>query len=184
MSEAVQSSVEAQPAALEARALPYAGTMRIAAWFFATILGFTVFYFGLVMGSFVPWLALPLTLGGIALALWGAWMLRSAWREAKADMPVVTVNAQGYRDTRLGQTIPWREVKTLMRHQPGTQVMLQIEAVRAERFLKPRRRFPFGTKPARPVPPGLPVTSNLSGLDHRVDDIVAAAERFYLASRP
>lgn len=183
LNQAAEPAIDNMPAPLEARALPYAGTMRIATWVFATIVGFALFYFGLVMGSFVPWLALPLTIGGIAAALWCAWMLRAVWLEVKANAPVITVNAQGYRDTRLGETIPWREVKAIRREQPGTQVMLKVEAVRAERFLKPRRRIPFGTKPARPVPPGVAVTSFLSGLDRRGDDIVAAVERFFPVSR-
>lgn len=170
-------------APVEVRALSYAGTMRIATWFFAVVAGVTLFYFGLVMGTFVPWLALPLTVSGIIAALYSAWVLRKVWRDVKADAPVITVNAQGYRDSRLGEMIPWREVKTLTRDQPGTQILLRIEAVRAERFLKPRYKFPFGSKPAKPVPPGVVVVSNLSGLDRSGDDVVSAAERFFLAAR-
>lgn len=178
-----QTGPETSLVPLEVRALSYAGTMRIAAWVLAVVAGFTLFYFGLVMGSFVPWLALPLTVSGIAAALYSAWVLRQVWREVKAGAPVITVSAQGYRDTRLGETIPWREVKSLTRYQPGTQVMLQIEAVRAERFLKPRYKFPFGRQPAKPVPAGVPVVSNLSGLDHRGDDIIAAAQQAFLKTR-
>ncbi len=135
------------------------------------------------MGSFVPWLALPLTIGGILAALYCAWMLRKVWLEVKANAPVVTIDGRGFRDTRLGETIPWREVKRLTRHQPGTQVMLQIEAMRAERFLRPRYKFPFGRQPAKPVPAGVPVTANLSGLDVRGDRLVEAAEAFFAATR-
>jgi len=170
--------------ALEAHLLPYAGSMRVATWAFATVVGFALFYFGMVMGSFVPWLALPLTISGIAAALYSAWVLRQVWREVKTNAPVVTVDGRGFHDTRLGEMIPWREVKRLTRHQPGTQVMLQIEAVRAERFLKPRYKFPLGRQPARPVPQGQPVTANLSGLDVAGDRIVAAAEAFFAAAQP
>ncbi len=153
------------PADVTARLMPWVATIGVASWVFALAASLVLFYFGLVMGSFVPWLALPLTVSGVLAALYCCWGLWGAVKSRRADQPVVIIGPQGFHDTRLGALIPWTEITGLTREQPGTRTFLRITARDPARFA--RKRFL-----RRPVA----LVSSLSELDAEPDALIAAAE--------
>lgn len=165
--------MSAEAERIEARLMPWAAAMALVGWAIALVVCLTLFYFGLVMGSFVPWLALPLTIGGAALALWCAWGVWRAWRVRRADRPVVIVGPGGFEDTRIGPLIPWREIERLTPDQPGTRTYLRLHARAPKRFVHRRRGLWRGA--ARVAADGA-LVSSLSELDVRPEAIIAAAE--------
>ena len=151
-------------------------TYRLAFWGLGTVVFAVVFYLGLVLAS------LPLTVFGALVSLGYFIMLVRCYRKLRTDEPVVTVSEAGYHDARLGPPIPWSEVKTLTRHQPGTQVVLFIDADQPERFIAPRAGLArlAKRKPAN----GFPLLgSNLAGLDMPGDRIVQAAQAWHEQAR-
>lgn len=144
--------------------MPWASTFHVAFWALAMLVSLTVFYFGLVMGGIVPWLALPLTISGIVAALFCAWRLWLAVRARRVDLPVVIIDGDGFLDTRMGARIPWSEIHSLTRDQPGTRTFLRIAARDPARFAKRRRAVRDGV-----------LVSSLSELDMTADRLIDAA---------
>ena len=98
--QTVTGGVEvATPAKIEARMMPWAATIRVASWGFAVLSGLVIFYFGLVMGGIVPWLALPLTIGGLLIAAYCAWRWWGALRARKLVASVAPYASQHVRLT-------------------------------------------------------------------------------------
>jgi len=165
--ESVDERAEASnaPAEMSVRILPWVATIGVVWWTAAFTGGLVIFYFGLVMGSIVPWLALPLTVGGVLAALYGASRVWRAMRVRKADAPVLTIDARGYHDVRLGAAIPWSEIVSLTPEQPGTRIFLKIVARDPARFVK-RKRLARAEA----------LVSSLSELDEEPATLIAAAE--------
>lgn len=173
--QTVTGGVEvATPAKIEARMMPWAATIRVASWGFAVLSGLVIFYFGLVMGGIVPWLALPLTIGGLLIAAYCAWRWWGALRARKLDAPLVTIGPDGFHDARLGGVVPWCEIDNLSVDQPGTRTFLRIEARDPLRFV-PRRT-------ARRAARDGALIACLSELDVAPGQLVAAAEAYKAAS--
>jgi hypothetical protein len=153
------------PPAIAARMVPWAATISVVSWIAATVVGLVIFYFGLVMGSIVPWLALPLTIGGLIVAAFCLWQTWRAMRARKADAPVLQIGPDGYHDARLGRAIPWSEIVSLTPDQPGTRTYLKIVARDPARFVKRKR---LARRPA--------LVSSLSELDEDPAVLIASAE--------
>lgn len=160
------------PQRIEARLMPWAAGLGVVSWAFALLVGLVVFYFGLVMGSIVPWLALPITVLGILAALFCGWRLWCAMGVRKADAPVLTIGPEGFHDTRIGQLIPWREIESLTPDQPGTRTFLRIAAREPRRFVGRRVRLPRD---------GV-LVSSLSELDVAPDALIVAARAHLTAA--
>lgn len=165
-----------EPAIVEARLMPWAAGLSVVSWGFAVLVGLTIFYFGLVMGGIVPWLALPLTVTGILFAAFCGWRFIQAWRVRRADRPVVSIGPQGYHDARLGGTVPWGEIEGLAVDQPGTRTFLRISARDPARFVARGRRL------KRRVAREGVLVSCLSELDATPQSLVAAAEAYRAAA--
>lgn len=153
------------PQKIEARLMPWAAGLGVVSWGVALLVSLVIFYFGLVMGSIVPWLALPITVLGILAALFSVWRLWRAMRVRKADAPVLVIGPEGYHDSRIGRLIPWSEIESLTPDQPGTRIFLRIAVRDPRRYLRRRVRLPRD---------GV-LVSSLSELDVRPDELVAAA---------
>ena len=166
------------PEPIAARYQPWVRHWWLAVWSFAVLTMGVFFYFGLVMASVL------LTGTGLLLTLFCLLVLFLVWRRLRTDEDVVIVDQAGYRDIRIGRLVPWSEIVQLVRHQPGTSVILFIETRQPERFLKPRYRFWNGAaRLDRTL--GFPaLASSLAGLDRSADDIVSAAESWRAVARP
>ena len=171
-------AVSAPPRPMEARLMPWAATMAAVAWGIAFAVSLVVFYFGLVMGSFVPWLALPITVAGVVAGLYAAWRLWWALRARRLDAPVILIGADGFRDVRIGSAVPWCDITALTVEQPGTQTFLRIAARDAGRFVTRGRAL------RRRVARAGALVSSLSGLDAPPDALVAAAKAYRTAAVP
>lgn len=159
-----------QPERLEARLMPWAATMRAVWWAVGLAVSLTVFYFGLVMGSFVPWLALPITVSGVLAALYCVWRLWRALRARKLDAPVIVIGPDGFLDRRFGRVVPWREVSRLEVDQPGTRTFLRVTAADPARYVARGRML------RRRVAREGVLVSCLSEMDVSPAALVAAAE--------
>lgn len=161
------------PPAIAAQYQPWVRSWWLAVWALCAVLMGVVFYLGLVLGSVF------LTFWGAALALAAVAILVTVWRRLRTDINMITVDADGYHDIRIGRPIPWAEIVRLVRHQPGTRVDLFIEAKEPERFVQRRHRFYKGAARIDPTLgfPGL--ASGLSGLTADAEDIVAAADSWH-----
>ncbi len=164
------------PSPVEARMMPWAATMVAVNWAMALAVSLAFFYFGLVMGSYVPWLALPITVTGGAAALYSAWKLWRALRARALDVPVIRVGPNGFQDTRVGTEIPWREIASLAVEQPGTRTFLRVAAKDAGRFVTRGRLL------RRRVARAGAFTSCLSEMDVPAERLVSAAEAYKAAS--
>ncbi len=165
----------APPERVEARLMPWAAGMAVVGWAIALMVGLTIFYFGRVMGSFVPGLAVPLTVSGAALSAWCAWHVWRCWRIRQADRPTVIVSPAGFEDTRIGRLIPWAEIERLTSDQPGTRSYLRLYVREPKRFL--HRRTPLWRGAARVAADGA-LVSSLSELEATPQAIIAAAEAY------
>lgn len=142
--------------------------------------GMAMFAGGLLLGGTWVVLALP----GAVLSAVAALFLRRMRLRFGDPAPVVTVTAEAYHDRRLGAPIPWAEVRSLRRHQPGNRIFLLIDTDRPERFLGNAGLL---ARPMQSLNPamGLPaIGSRLDGLDVPQDDLAAAAESAWAARRP
>ncbi len=155
--------------------MPWAASFPVVSWTIAVFVGLAVFYLGLVMGGIVPWLALPLTIGGGLFAAFAAWRVLRAWRKRRADAPVVVIGPAGFYDSRIGPAIPWREIDALSVDQPGTRTFLRIAARDPARFARRRR------VKRRAAREGV-LISCLSELDRTPAALIAAAEDFRAAT--
>lgn len=155
--------------------MPWAASFRVVTWAIAVLVGLTVFYFGLVMGGIVPWLALPLTISGAAFALFSLWRLVLAWRVRRADAPVLMIGPAGFHDARIGRPIPWSEIDALSVEQPGTRTFLRISTRDAARFAARRRTRRRAAREGALV-------SCLSELDATPQSLVATAQAFRAAT--
>ncbi|BCW87848.1 hypothetical protein sos41_09790 [Alphaproteobacteria bacterium SO-S41] len=167
------------PETVTAQYQPWVRGWWLAVWAFAALLSAVFFYFGLVMGSIVPWLALPITVTGFIALVACAVIFGMVWRRLRLDRDVVTVGPAGYHDIRIGHPVPWSDVVRLVRHQPGTQTALFIEAREPKRFLRKTSRLYKGAARLNPALgfPGL--ASSLGGLNESSDTIIAAAEAWH-----
>lgn len=167
------------PETVAAQYQPWVRSWWLAVWAFAALLGAVFFYFGLVMGSLVPWLALPITITGFLATVASAVIFSTVWRRLRLDRDVVTVGPAGYHDIRIGHPVPWSEITRLVRHQPGTQTTLFIEAKDPQRFLRKASRVYKGAARLNPTLgfPGL--ASTLGGLSEPSDTIIATAEAWH-----
>lgn len=165
------------PETLTAQYQPWVRSWWLAVWAFAVLLMAVAFYFGLVMGSIVITSLGLMAMAGCAVVLF------LVWRDLKTDRDVIRIGPDGYYDARIGELIPWGEISRLVRHQPGTQVTLFIEARAPDRFVK--RRYPLYKGAARLDGrlgfPGL--ASTLSGLDGDAAALIAAAEAWHATAR-
>ena len=161
---------EVTPRAVEARLMPWAATMRAVWWAVGLAVSLTFFYFGLVMGSFVPWLALPITVIGVLAALYCAWRLWRAMQARKLDAPVIVIGPEGFLDRRFGRAVPWQDVAGLEVDQPGTRTFLRVTAADPARFVARGRML------RRRVARQGALVSCLSEMDVSPAALVAAAE--------
>lgn len=149
--------------------------MFIGFWIIAVGGFLTLFYFGLVMAS------APITIAGFLAAFAALYYLVQTWIELRGNEDIITVNADGYHDRRLGSMIPWSDIQELTRHAPGTRVFLFVKTEHPERFLAPRGRLRRAAEAANRRRGFPPLTSDLSGLDRTGDAVVSAAEAFFAA---
>ena len=165
------------PETLTAQYQPWVRSWWLAVWAFAVLLMAVAFYFGLVMGSIV------ITSLGLMAVAGCAVVLFLVWRDLKTDSDIIRIGPEGYYDARIGAAVPWDDIVRLVRHQPGTQVTLYLEAQQPERFIK--RRYPLYKGAARLDPtPGFPgLGSTLSGLTGDAAALIAAAEAWHAKAK-
>lgn len=159
------------PAAVAVRMVPWVATITVVSWIVAAVVGLVIFYFGLVMGSMVPWLALPLTVAGLLIAAFCLWHTWRAMRVRGLDEPVLQISPEGYHDARLGKPIPWSEIVSLTPDQPGTRTFLKIVARDPARYVRRKR---LARRAA--------LISSLAELDEDPGVIIAAAEAHWKAA--
>lgn len=160
----------------------------------ATVVGWQVFLGAwallggaLVLSGFVVesrgWPGAPFFVCGLMLlVVFGALFVMARGRFAD-PAPVITITAQAFHDRRLGDPIPWTEVRSLARHKPGNRIFLQIGVDDPGRWLTAAGLM---ARPMQVLNPRMGFTalaSRLDGLDVPQDRLAEAAETGFAASR-
>jgi hypothetical protein len=131
----------------------------------------------LVVGALVPLRGLWTV--GLPIVLVFTWLLVLAARRFADPRPVIAVGQDGFHDRRLGQAIPWEEIRALKRQANGNRVFLQIEVAEPARYLG---NAGWLARPMLILNPkmGFPVlSSNLSGMDVPQERMASAAASWW-----